>query len=90
MPRLFTIRKPTHRLESRFGGVQGVIQLRGSFAMVNMADGRKSFAVESAARHLTNYGKGTETLADKAQMHRALDFIFGADRVDPDMICVKV
>ena len=90
MPKPYTIHKPTHELRSRFGAVQGLVQLRGSYAMINMADGRKAFAVESVARHLTNYGKGTESLTDKRKMHSALDFLFGADRPDPDMICVKV
>lgn len=76
----YTIHKPTHRWFSGAGALIAVGQLRGSFLVLNrFEDGvlvQKSWAVESCARHLTNYGKGLQT----AQPCGALDNMQGAWR----------
>ena len=88
----YTIHKPHYELRNRFGAVHGTIQVRnGDYVCVNMADGRKETSGSpSLIYHLTNYGRGTDSAASKEALAQALDYLFGSDRVDPELVAVKL
>lgn len=87
MTRRITIHKPTHKW---FNGAHPIAicigQLRGSTLYMNRLDYcgnvvEKGWAVESAAMHLTGYGKGVSLLDPQGiqLMQGAWRFVFGYD-----------
>lgn len=86
----YTIHKPTHELINDQGTLCGIIQLRGALAMINMTDGRKTWAVGTCARHLTGYGNGTRDDSSRRKLANALDFLFGPRSENSRMTCRKV
>ncbi len=90
----YTIRKPHYELRNFMGAVHGTMQERGDFVCVNIHNGdRKAVAVGSAARALTNCGRGTIDPTSKAELKSALHYLFreadGTSRL-PDLIAVKL
>lgn len=83
--RTFTIHKPTHKFVNERGDVCAIGQLRGSTLYLNRFENfklvEKSWAVESGARHLTNYGKGYA--APHPNLDSAWKFTFGVDIPTP-------
>jgi len=88
--RKITIHKPTHKFFAAPGELAIAIgQLRGSTLYLNrFENGRlieKTYAIESCARHMTNYGKGVR-IDDSAaiqSMRSAWRYIFGSDCAAP-------
>ena len=80
--RVYTIHKPTHELLDANGSRVGVIQKRGDYCMINLANGWRRWAVGGCCYHLTGYGDGVA--ADAPEHSRdsffgALAFLLGAD-----------
>ncbi len=92
--RPYKIRKPDYELRNFMGAVHGTMQARGDFVCVNLDNGdRKAVAVGSAARALTNNGRGTTDPTSKAELKSALHYLFreadGTSRL-PDLIAARI
>lgn len=91
MARLITIHKATHKFFTAPGTLAiAVGQLRGNLLYINRIDSsgnvaEKSWAVGSAAYHLTGYGKGVAVhdVARVERMRNAWRYIFGDDIQSP-------